>query len=313
VASLSVTGDVRGDAAEVTAGSTAEVLRRVPSCHRRFTEPEREATAFHRIPRALLEELLDLGLPHTVQAGDRLFHRKDLVNIALRHRLPSPQRRALQNLAAAFRGDDSGEPMRRLLDITASCPAPGHPGPCLLRPAGGLVHGPAVRRCTVIRPGHLRVELELAAGRGDGPGLPAAERELLAPLADVEFHQLPGPLTTDLGFLREARLADCRLAGHDVLTRAGPAGIAARPAFGLLVARPFSTVHRWVEFRDPAGDGWICGDAFFVAALDRWGLLDGAGWPQAPAAGAPYWRLGDDLEALITHRGETVRWSVITR
>jgi transglutaminase superfamily protein len=307
-----LSGAATGQPERPAAASTVERLRRVPPSYRRFTESEWTAKVVHRLPPDLLAELLDLGLPHEQRDGERRYDRNDLLNVALRHRLASPQWRGLQNLARSYCQVDDVGPVRRTLDISATCPQPGHPGSCELRPAPGIIRGPGVLECVTIAPGRLRIELELPTGVPGRRVYRPAELAVLERIADVEFHHLPGALTADLGFLRDTRLADCRLANRYLLTECRAAGVAARLAFGLLVSRPFSTAHCWIEFADHDDGRWTCGDTFFVTALARWGLLDGVDAPAPPPRG-PYWPIGDRTEALMTHRGEPVPWSILTR
>ena len=297
----------------VTVESTVELVTRVPMRYRTFTESEQKARSYHRIPQPLLGELLDAGLPHAVVGGARLYNDRDLRNIALRHRLRSPQLAGFRFLAKALKPAPTRQAVHRTVEVVASCPDPGHEGPCDFEVFDMLVTGGAVRSAEVLGPGRVRVDITLRSGPPEFLVFSPVLRDLVGSLDDVEFHHLPEPLSTDLGFLRDTRLADCRLANHFLVHGGEAAGEPIRAAYGLFVARPFSGQHCWVEVRREGDDAWLPIDPFFLTALARWGIVDAAEWPVNRVPRGPYWRLEGDTDSLVTHRGAHVDSSLETR
>ena len=288
-----------------------DVLGRVPDSHRVFTEPRALAVRIHRIADRLLDELVELGLPVRIQGSDQFFDRNDLVNTGLRLGLDSPQRRSLMLLGAALAAGAEDKRIRRTLDIVGRCPNPGHDGACEFTLARWLAEVPDVTAAIAVAPHHLRLELELDGG--PERRLPRGEtvHALLHSLDDVEFHHLPDALAGDLGFLRETRLADCRLATHHLVGQGLAAGLEVRPAFGVFLAPPMSVPHCWIELRD--GGEWRRADPFFLRALAGWGIVDGALWPADREPVGAYWKVADALRAFVFHDGAPLRSSLITR
>ncbi|MEW2218482.1 hypothetical protein AB0939_04080 [Streptomyces sp. NPDC006990] len=260
---------------------------RVPDRHRTFTKDAAFAQETWAIGPALLEALLDHGLPHRGPAERRRFERTDLHNISTWLNLPSPYFRALARKARALEeAARAGEPHRHELELRADCAEPGHPGECAFVPVPGV----AGRS----EPGTLR---ESAAGAfALRARLPSDTRvfdedrsDLLSLVADWELYVLPEGVIEDEGFARETRLANCLIPTRLLLREAERRGIRARHGAGLLVAPPFSTLHHWVEF---ALDGtWVPADPVLLTAFSRWGLTDPAHWPYNRSVAGIVWRL----------------------
>jgi hypothetical protein len=162
-----------------------------------------------------------------------------------------------------------------------------------------------------IAPNHAQVSFSLAGATPRYlPRIPSVH-ELIHSLDDVEFHILPESVAGDLGFVRETRLSDCRLA-VSFLEELGPRlGVAVRASYGILVSSPVSIGHWWVEI--DVGDRWVRADPFFLAALVRWGLLEESDWPVDRIPPDTYWLLDRERISFFRHSGGRVHSSLMTR
>jgi hypothetical protein len=280
-----------------------ERARMVPDSFREFTEPAERAVRLYRTPETVLTSLVDLGFPHVSSPGKQLFDRRDLRNVALRARLPSPQWDVMANAANALCEEQPQSSVTRVLEVVGRCPEPAHEGRCDLR-----LH-PGLQACSQgcvqqVSAGHYRIAVTIPAGPPAYPPLPEAGRQLFASVRDLEFQHLPRALTTDLTFLRETRLADCRLAGFYLRQESESRGIKVRPAAGLFLARPFSMTHSWIEIWTE--DRWQPVDPFFLTALARWGLLRSDQWPIDRSPVGVLWKIGTEDLPIMIDRGEPV-------
>lgn len=286
---------------------------RIPDRHRVFAEPFARAVKFYRIPAPVLEALLDAGLPHLRHDGQFLLDRKDLENLLLALRFPSPQRAALGHMARALSAAPDGRPgPPRTLDIRARCPEPGHPGPCDFRLLDAVRESPHTTGTATQAPGHHRAEVSLGAGGTAHlpPGGPVDR--IVAEAEKLTFHHLPAALAEDLGFLRDTGLADCRSASRHLVAVGAEAGLTVRPASGIFVSVPFSNLHSWIEVETADGT-WLPADPFFLTALARWDVLDAGTWPPHRSPLGVYWPLGPYERPLLTHGGAGAAASLVTR
>jgi hypothetical protein len=283
-------------------------VRRVPDLYRRYTEPVAAATREHLLDTGLLEQLVELGLPVSGRGDGMLFDPLDLANVALTLGRPTPRLVTMRGWRSALLRAAGGTAVDFHLRVRPRCPASVHGPECDLAvapelAARGAMAGPPRRA----EPHHWSLRID---PRGDAEELTGAARELVTLLAGVDFHLLPVELSEDLGFLREQRLSDCRLAARFLLDAAAARGLPVRESFGFIVASPFATAHSWVELR--TGDRWVSADPLTLKALADCGLLDARDWPLWRSPGAALWRLGDGLVPLVTRDGRSVPVSLPT-
>lgn len=268
-------------------------IRQVPDRLRRFAVPARVARTYHRIDAELLDRLVRHGLPYAGDGPGRRFDDYDLGNAALELGLPSVRRRAMRAWGSALERGGG----RRAVHYVPGCPAPGHCGPC---------------RFDLLVPGGRRVR---RTGAGDGvtpvhtlgltlldewPALPPALRDLVGSVPPLRFFLLPETLRWDLGFVRATGLADCGSVAKLLVTEGRRRRLAVRFAFGLLVAKPYSTPHCWAEL---AVDGrWVPVDPLLVDTLRRLGALP-AGWAPDRSVGGLVARLGGRFARVVEHGG----------
>ncbi len=280
---------------------TVDRIRLVPEHARRYLEGRAEAARIHRIGPKFLGQLLAHGLPHRKTGADILFDHLDLANVGLTFALRSPTRMAMRWWAKSLTKLAPGRETRYGLNLSGSCPTPGHPEDCRFS-----LH-PRLR--DLVRPGTIRE---------DAPGSYSFDIRLHSdvhhfgawfdPLIDhvrpLRFHLLPYPVNTDLGFLAETGLADCRMAALH-LHRAGTGlGVPMRVAAGYFVVPPYASVHVWPEVRDE--DRWLPADPFLLQSLARWSIIDPAKWPPNRSPQGLLWRISDEYLELIRHGDTTV-------
>jgi hypothetical protein len=267
----------------------------IPDVHRRFTATA-EAARRQRITADVLDQLLDLGLPHRGTGPDRRFDALDLENVSLALR-QGPRWSAMRWWPRSLRECAGPGDLSFRLTVRVTCPEPDDPHDCEL-----AAHPRAV---SAADPAGLRrlpdgFSLRLTTTPVDhvfGPPF----RALVERMTPVEYHLIPEELSGDLGFVAETALADCRLAARYAVHLGEEMGLGVRLAQGLLLARPYPGWHTWVEFR--TADRWLAADPFLLANLHRWGLLTDDEWPAHRSPAGILCRWHDDLPPLVTHRG----------
>jgi hypothetical protein len=279
-------------------------VRQVPSRLRRFTVTADEARKRHQLDAGLLEALISEGLPSAGDRAGRLFDDYDLGNIALHLGLMSVRRMAIRSWACALRRGSESDGRCARVSLRASCPVPGHGGPCqfaVLVPGGRRVirEGPADGSEPI---GLMDVTI---SSRWPSPGPDA--RELLAEIDSVDFFLLPEAIRWDARLMFRAQISDCGAASAWLVSEARKRGLRARFSFGFLVAKPYSTPHCWPELYL---DGlWVPFDPLIVKAMRTWAALDQADWPVHRSTGAFVARLGPRFTKVAAHGGI---WSAVT-
>jgi hypothetical protein len=285
----------------------AEVVERartVPSSLRRFSVGPREASRAYGVRAELLEELLDLGLPAQRVDGEQRCDRLDLMNLSLHLGLPSMQLHALVGARRTLEAV-SGRPQARFtLEYQTRCERcpPGAGGSfAFLVPPG--------RRVVATDGQPVRVEVRR---RTDWPELPREAEVVADGLADLWFWQLPPPLSHDVGFAREHRLAECHLAGRLVVEEARRLGLEPRMRLGVQAAVPFAEAHAWAEIR--VEGVWVPFDPQLRRVLVHRAGLDPASWPATRSLGAILVPIrADPRRDVAVHDGHPTRPTIVTR
>jgi hypothetical protein len=301
-----VTADASGSALPpALAERIVERAMRIPSRYRAFTVSEQRAEFVFRIPRGVLVQLVALGLPCADSGGKLTFDRKDLKNALQQSGLVSPQRATVESVAGVLDDGERADGVRRSVKILGRCPEPGHAGPCDFAVVPGLTEPAAwTSAVEVIAPNQVKVELNLASGPPSLLPLTEEQSALFAEITALEFHNLPAELIHDFGFMKSTGLADCRSAYNYLAHRAGDVGLSVRPVAGLIVTKPFSITHSWIEIL--VEEEWRPADPFFLTALARWGVIDAGKWPAHRSPLGILWRIGEVDDPLMTHRGEAI-------
>ncbi|MET8139914.1 transglutaminase domain-containing protein [Sphaerisporangium sp. NPDC005288] len=280
-------------------------IHRIPDSLRNFTESTERVRRFYRIPDEVFDKFLELGLPHRPGPGGEafLFDSMDLRNIVLILGVPSPQKTALKAMSRALIEGSHAQKIQRTVNVQGKCPDPGHDGSCEFELAAAVRNNHQVTAVRERAPHHFEIDLVLAAVGVEYLDFSAAHQKLVDELYRIAYHHIPFSLQTDLEFLAEAQIADCRLAAHFAEHRARELGIEVRGSSGLALSRPFSNRHFWTELKH--GDKWVPIDPFYLKVLSRWGVLDETDWPPNRALLGALWRLEFDHpdDALVTHRG----------
>ncbi|MFD8462697.1 transglutaminase domain-containing protein [Streptomyces antimycoticus] len=276
----------------------------VPEWCRTYSASREDALTVYGMDDELIETLLDLGLPRQGRGRHLTFDPLDLENIGLALRLRSASRSAMLLWARSFKDPHRLAKATCTIQLSWSCPAPGHDGDC------AFTASPTLRNQVDTATGRTSFEVELANDAcifGDPFPLLVAEAQRL------HFHRIIPELAADLGFLHETRLADCRSANTYLASVAIRNGLAARQASGYFVGSPFLVAHVWLEV--DFNDRWVAADPFFLMTLGHWGVVDPDGWPPFRSPRNVLWRLrGDQLqENLIMHDGQAVPVTLLAR
>ncbi|MGN7187577.1 hypothetical protein [Microbacterium enclense] len=260
---------------------------RVPLALREFTVSRERAIREFGVPEIALSLAIDLGLPNS-GAHCPEFDRRDLRNLLLALRAPSPQFDVISAVAEALRkSEGAAAQLKRHVDLFLRC-TKDHNGECDFQ-----VLPDAPRERTVIERLNSRrfaAEAVLESGPRERLALTPEQRHSFDEIAHAQFFHLPFALTNDLGFFAESGLADCRLALKVLLTAARRNGAGIRPLAGLLVAPPAALTHSWIEVE--AEGGWRVADPFYIRSLVGWGLLRSDEWPDDRIPKGVHWSLG---------------------
>lgn len=277
-------------------------LIRVPSRYRRFEIPAEDVERVHRFDPALIERLLDLGLPHGGSASARRFDLLDVENIGIELQLPCPRWNAMRWWSRAL--PTQVVPGPRTLDLTlgADCPTPREEHDCEVVLYPGTVQRGQPDRVVARPPADYRLSLttEWIVHHFEEPFSP-----LIAEVLPLIYHRLPQQLTTDLGFVRETGLANCRVASDFLIDAAARRELPVRPSAGLFLASPFAVRHWWVEFLDRGR--WLAADPFLLNAFARWGVVDPAVWPANRSPSGVLWELADPADPIASHCGDRLK------
>jgi hypothetical protein len=216
------------------------------------------------------------------------------------------------NLAVHFNVGDAASMLRRLLprflkrgasgrfEITAAltCPEPGHPGPCRY-----AFEAPQGIQETSLH-NHEPAAFTFAARvHDDRPDVPPEISRIAYLIASHHFFILPYSLKDDLGFIQRTGVADCVGTTKLFIDKVRGLGMQARACYGLLLAPPFATYHRFPEVL--LGSAWVPFDPLLLGALVRWRAVPADDWPPDRPISAAVVRLGDVIPA-STHNGEWI-------
>lgn len=269
-------------------------LRVIPDTYRTYTLTAQELTGRYGLGEQHVR-LLDEHDLHRAGPGGARYDEMDALNVAvhlnvgnaasmLRRLLPRYLRRA--------------RPGRFQVSAVLACPEPGHPGPCdyTMQTADGLRE--------VRRDDREPVSFDSTAAVGDAPAdIPAPVREIARRISGYDFFLLPYGLKDDVEFVRRTGVADCVGTTRLFIEEVQAIGLPARARYGLLLAPPFATYHRFPEVRL---DGrWVPFDPLLLGALARWGAVSELDWPPDRAISPAVVPVGEAIPA-STHNGEWI-------
>lgn len=287
-------------------GRVIDRTHRVPDSYRRFTATPALAHRLYRIDGELLGALADGGLRSCGTALGARYDELDLANVAISLRLPAPVFLAMRWWPANLRLI-SGTSSTYVVGFRSRCSG-GNCRTCAKSFAPELSNSGASFTET---PGDLLTDASATITTALQPvPLPRQVCDLFAGFDCVEWHLLPAELARDIGFIRAARLADCRLSSYYLYRLAMERGIAARTSFGLFVSVPFSAFHYWTEFR--VKDRWLPADPLLIRSLERWKLLQPGEWPETTSPSGVLWRLNSRNVPLAWHDGRPARVTMPT-
>ncbi|MBE1582271.1 hypothetical protein ACFPOI_43860 [Nonomuraea angiospora] len=280
-------------------------LLRVPDRWRDFQINHHRVTKGYRIGPALLEKLLDLGLPHRSVAGERMFDSLDLQNVSLDLRLPSFVWMGMRSWARILEETDRHGRLVMSVRITARCSEPGHPGQCQFAFDKRKLADFAVGSLTKHNAQSYSVQASVSGTR---LCLGSVFEPIVKAAGEMTYHILPEPLGSDLTFFTDSGLADCHLGSLHLATVARQQEIPLRSATGYYIARPYPVRHAWVEL-EVNGERHAA-DPFLLRTLSGWGMISPDQWPADRCLDGLLWKL-DSADQLISHRGSPAETSIM--
>jgi len=276
-------------------------LRLIPEERRRFHVDSRQAKLEFGIDMTLAQELIALGLPHTMSDGDPRFTATDLHYIGLRLGCASIYLGVLQMWASSLKASADGE----WTSVEVRC-IPNAPQ----KLAVDVLVGPDQRVGASIGANRIAARIRAVPIR-QWPAVSPALEDLLLDVASLDFCWMPESLSGDVEFTRQTRLSDCGNAALLLSMECARLGIASRTAYGLLLATPFSTPHTWVEIR--VGDRWVPVDPLLIGVLVQYTNLDTSMWPPIRSPGAVLLRLAGQETPIVLADGRPLQASFLTR
>ncbi|REH36375.1 hypothetical protein BCF44_116245 [Kutzneria buriramensis] len=282
----------------------------VPEWCRTYSASRDDALNVYGMDDGLIEAFLDLGLPRQGRGRRLAFDPLDLENIGLDLRLPSASRTAMLLWARSFKDPDRLAKATCGIQLSWSCPDPGHEGDCVFSVSPRIRDQVAAAAGLEAATWRASIEVELSnSDRVIGHPFPLLVQEA----ENLRFHRIIPELAEDPGFLHETGLADCRSANTHLAGLAIQHGLAARQASGYFVGSPFLVAHVWLEV-DVNGH-WVAADPFFLKTLGEWGVVDPDGWPPSRSPRNVLWRLRNDhiRERLIVHDAQEVPVKLMAR
>jgi hypothetical protein len=286
----------------------------IPDQYRLYTESLGDAGQVHQISEELLEQLLDLGLPCRADPSGYRFDRKDLENVGLALRLPSPRYLAMQWWSRSLEVDVPAQRRKFSLRMSPKCPNPGHSGPCTFAVSSHVAAAAVPGSLVTTRAGKSTVQAVDVSIDNRAMTFDGVYSDLFDRLDALTFHIIPAAMPTETAFARETGLADCQIAARLLVEEAAEVGLRARPASGFFMAYPFPMRHVWVEFW--LSDSWWPADPFLLRWLDKWGIVDGERWPVYRSPAGLLWRLDTTeliLVPVIYHGAKAVDCSLVMR
>jgi hypothetical protein len=275
-----------------------EKVRRVPDRHRAFTVSPDQAQQLFRVDLDVLAQALDTGLPSRGRGTDVRLDPLDLRNLAISLGLNTPWSTAMSWWVSALDAARADAIRTCRIGVCSRCRRCTRDSACTVSVSPQLLQ--AARRVEPA-PG-ARADLYATVRLAGAPeAFPPEVAAVLRSADPIEWHLIPDALITDVGFLRDTGLSDCRLMARHLRDEAHRHGLRTRPAFGLIVTAPFSREHTWVEF-DVDGR-WLPADPLLFNSMARWGHLDPAWWPPTMSPLGTMWRIGEASVPLVTHDG----------
>src|SRR5664280_656851 len=276
-------------------------LRLIPEETGRFHVDSRQAKLEFGIDMTLAQELIAVGLPHTMSDGDPRFTATDLHYIGLRLGCASIYLGVLQMWASSLKASADGE----WTSVEVRC-IPNAPQ----KLAVDVLVGPDQRVGASIGANRIAARIRAVPIR-QWPAVSPALEDLLLDVASLDFCWMPESLSGDVEFTRQTRLSDCGNAALLLSMECARLGIASRTAYGLLLATPFSTPHTWVEIR--VGDRWVPVDPLLIGVLVQYTNLDTSMWPPIRSPGAVLLRLAGQETPIVLADGRPLQASFLTR
>jgi hypothetical protein len=277
-------------------------LRAIPDERRRFDVASRQAKLEFGIDVNLAQELIARGLPHTMADGAPRFTPTDLHYIGLRLGCATAYLGVLRTWASSLTASADGG--WSTVEVRCAPYAPQN------TPVEVLV-GPGQRVRATVGANRIAARLDAVVPVGRWPEVSPSLEDALVDLASLDFCWIPESLRGDVEFTRQTRLSDCGNAALLLSSECERLGVTSRMAYGLLLATPFSTPHKWLEIS--VGDRWVPMDPLLTGLLAQYSTLDSSVWPPIRSPGAVLLRLAGEETPIVLADGRPLQASFLTR
>jgi transglutaminase superfamily protein len=279
-----------------------ERLRLIPDAERSYTISLHAAAATFSIEEPLARELIARGLPCGWHEREPRFCLTDLHYVGLRIGRATTHRTAMRLWTSALTEAAEGDGT----DAEVRCSPYGRPGLDV-----EVLVPPGRWEQATIGPNRLATSFTVHRP-GRWPPFDPRLDDLLREVAALDFCLMPGDLYARADFARETGMADCGSAAALLAEECTRLGVEARRSFGLLLARPYATVHHWADIRAEDGQ-WVAADPLLLALLADHTDLDADVWPHDRSPGSVLVRVAEQQVPLVRNGEQPLEASFLVR
>jgi|SRR3989344_1816953 len=235
---------------------TLHKINQIPDSYRHFTIPHHDVKSLYGIDDAALNELKQRGLKHRNNHYDRY----DLGNIALYHSFFSIQKMAMRSWSGTLKRSENQETLKAHIQyvVEEKTLKPGDTISLLL-PNKGKTSLPFQGNSNLISLDYIQKPISYK--------FTDIYQSLLLEIDTYNFFMLPEEVRWNPDFIEEHKICECGGASKKLLQMARALNIKTRHQFGILLAKPYSTCHYWVEFKIEGQ--WLAADPLLLKILKR--------------------------------------------
>lgn len=236
-------------------------INKIPNECRQFKVSSWDIQRRYGINSAIQQELRKSGLPYIADGKDFFYDGYDLDNFNLYLKLPSLQRMAMRSWSSTLRRLET-EPEEISVQIS-------------FVPDSPTGNQKEENKFKLLIPNEGRIWISGFPGteliiihktlRTTWPEFSVEMKNILKEVMEFDFFMLPENIRWDLDFIKRTKMCECGGASKFIFLEARNKGLEVRHQFGLLVAKPFSTAHFWVEFL--VDDTWVPADPLLLKVL----------------------------------------------
>ncbi len=238
-----------------------ENLKKTPDSLRNFNTDASSAQSKFGITETLLNQLIAYELPYDIENETKYFDEYDLSNISLYCKLPSIQNLAIRSWINTVRllSETVMPPTQALIEykIDLSEDITTKKNVDILTPNKGKVTVSVRNTPIIFSTKHTLVPIKNISN--------SIIKSIIEIVSSINFFLIPESLRWNIERINSAGLSECGGASRLLCIEAQKRGIEARQQFGLLLAKPFSTGHFWVELY--INNEWCAVDPLLIKML----------------------------------------------